>query len=28
VDFFGPDELPPLAFQATRSVLERWRLNG
>jgi 8-oxo-dGTP diphosphatase len=23
--FFGPDELPPLAFRATRSVLDRWR---
>ncbi len=23
--FFGPDELPSLAFEATRQVLERWR---
>ena len=23
--FFGPDELPPLAFEATRRVLDRWR---
>jgi 8-oxo-dGTP diphosphatase len=25
VGFFGPDELPPLAFRATRSVLDHWR---
>ncbi len=25
VGFFGPDELPPLAFRATRLVLDRWR---
>lgn len=25
VGFFGPDELPPLAFRATRVVLDRWR---
>jgi ADP-ribose pyrophosphatase YjhB (NUDIX family) len=25
VGFFGPDELPALAFLATRVVLERWR---
>lgn len=23
--FFGPDELPPLAFEATRRVIQRWR---
>lgn len=23
--FFGPEELPPLAFEATRQVLDRWR---
>jgi 8-oxo-dGTP diphosphatase len=26
--FFGPDELPPLAFRATRLVLDRWRGEG
>lgn len=25
VGFFGPDELPELAFRATHRVLERWR---
>jgi 8-oxo-dGTP diphosphatase len=25
VGFFGPDELPPLAFRATRSVIDQWR---
>jgi 8-oxo-dGTP diphosphatase len=25
VSFFGRDELPPLAFRATRLVLERWQ---
>jgi hypothetical protein len=24
-EFFGPDELPPLAFEATRKALERWQ---
>lgn len=25
VSFFGPDELPPLAFSTTKQILERWR---
>jgi 8-oxo-dGTP diphosphatase len=25
VAFFGPDELPPLAFRATQIALDRWR---
>jgi ADP-ribose pyrophosphatase YjhB (NUDIX family) len=25
VAFFGPDELPPLAFGATRAALDKWR---
>jgi ADP-ribose pyrophosphatase YjhB (NUDIX family) len=25
VAFFGPDELPPLAFRATRAALDKWR---
>jgi ADP-ribose pyrophosphatase YjhB (NUDIX family) len=28
VAFFAPDELPPLAFEATRRSLERWRQRG
>lgn len=28
VGFFGPDELPPLAFRATKLVLDRWRREG
>jgi hypothetical protein len=26
--FFGPEELPPLAFEATRQVLARWKRNN
>lgn len=26
--FFGPDEIPPLAFRATRVVVDRWRRAG
>jgi ADP-ribose pyrophosphatase YjhB (NUDIX family) len=25
VQFFGPEELPPLAFDATKEILDRWR---
>lgn len=24
VDYFGPEEIPPLAFQATRRIVDRW----
>ena len=24
VDFFGPEEIPPLAFEATRKVVDQW----
>jgi ADP-ribose pyrophosphatase YjhB (NUDIX family) len=27
VTFFGPDELPELAFEPTRVVLEKWRMG-
>ncbi len=26
--FFGPDELPPLAFHATRKVIDAWKAAG
>ncbi|HLC05757.1 MAG TPA: NUDIX hydrolase [Anaerolineales bacterium] len=26
--FFGPNEIPPLAFRATQVVLDRWRRDG
>ena len=28
VSFFGPDELPELAFQSTRELLQQWKATG